>query len=73
MDKSLDRRDFIIATAALGASFTLGGLIETVGAAFAGPPPPDLAVVEGSNYYDAARTAVETLGGMSRFVSKGSM
>jgi uncharacterized protein (DUF362 family) len=50
----------------------LGGLVERIGAALAASPPPDLAVVEGENYYDAARRAVDALGGMSRFVSKNS-
>ncbi len=72
MKTTIDRRDFMLRTAALGASVTLGGLIERVAAAVAAPALPDLAVVEGANYYEAARKAVETLGGMSRFVSKGS-
>lgn len=72
MGSRIDRRSFLFRTAAIGASVTLGGLMDRVGAALAGSPPPDLAVVEGANYYEAARTAVETLGGMGRFVSKGS-
>ncbi len=72
MGRGIDRRDFILRTAALGASVTLGGLFEKVVAAVAASPLPDLAVVEGANYYDAARKAVESLGGMSRFVTKGS-
>ncbi len=72
MDRRIDRRDFIIRGAALGASVVLGGMAERFGAAFAASSPPDLAVVEGKNYYEAARKAVELLGGMGRFVSRGS-
>ena len=34
--------------------------------------PADLAVVSGSNYYDAAVRAVELMGGMERFVQRGA-
>lgn len=72
MKQKIDRRDFMLRTAALGAFVTVGNMMERVGIAFGASPPPDLAVVEGTNYYEATRTAVETLGGMGRFVSKGS-
>ncbi len=72
MDRRIDRRGFIVRSAALGASVVLGGRVGRIGAVFAGSSPPDLAVVEGANYYDAARRAVELLGGMGRFVSRGS-
>lgn len=62
----------MVKTAALGASLTLGGVMGRFGNAAAGTSAPDLAVVEGANYYDAARKAVETLGGMRKFVSRGS-
>lgn len=72
MGRKIDRRGFIFRGAALGASIALGGKMGRIGGAFAGSSPPDLAVVEGANYYDVARRAVEMLGGMGRFVSRGS-
>ena len=72
MDQTINRRNFIVRTATIGASLTFGGVLDRFGNAIAGTMAPDLAVVEGANYYDAARKAVDTLGGMKRFVSKGS-
>jgi uncharacterized protein (DUF362 family) len=72
MKQTCNRRDFIVRTAALGATVSLGGTVHPLTRAFAGDPLPDIAVVEGSNYYDTARKAVETIGGMKKFVSKGS-
>jgi uncharacterized protein (DUF362 family) len=72
MERNCNRREFIGRTIALGATVTLGGVVERFRGIATAEPLPDLAVVEGSNYYDATRRAVEALGGMKKFVSRGS-
>ena len=74
MGNTINRRDFILRSASLGTTIAFGGVLERlVGTAgYAGAEMPDLVVVEGANYYDSTRRAVETLGGMKQFVSKGS-
>jgi uncharacterized protein (DUF362 family) len=72
MGRSIDRRNFILQSASLGATIAFSGVLERIAAMEARPEPPDLAVVGGANYYDATRKAVEALGGMKQFVSKGS-
>jgi uncharacterized protein (DUF362 family) len=74
MGSTINRRDFILRSASLGTTIALGGILERLAgpAAYAGTGFPDLAVVEGANYYDATRKAVDALGGMKQFVSKGS-
>jgi uncharacterized protein (DUF362 family) len=51
---------------------TLGNTLARYGRAIGAPPTTDLAVVTGTNYYDAACKAVEALGGMKSFVPKGA-
>ncbi len=74
MGGTINRRDFILQSASIGTTIALGGMLERLAGlnAYARPEPPDLVVVEGANYYDATRKAVEALGGMKQFVSKGS-
>jgi len=74
MGNTLNRRDFILRSASLGTSIAVGGMLQRLAgpAVYAGSGSPDLAVVEAANYYDAARKAVEALGGMNQFVPKGS-
>ena len=66
------RRDFLKGTssavAGLAVAGTLGPLIEA-----ASPAHPDLAVAHGGSPAKTARAAVEALGGMKRFVSKGDV
>jgi uncharacterized protein (DUF362 family) len=56
----------VVATDALGAM--LSRSLSTSGRT----APADLAVVSGSNYYDATVRAVELMGGMKRFVQRGA-
>ncbi|RPH37511.1 DUF362 domain-containing protein [bacterium] len=68
----LTRRSFLsTATAA-----TLAAFLAPKRAAASAPGlqqgTPDLAVVKGSNYYDATIRAVDELGGMQKFVPRGS-
>ncbi len=74
MAHRLDRRSFLSAAAAAAAASLLEPLSRRL-YAFPGAQPddfPDIAVARGTNYYDLARKAVDMLGGMSRFVPRGS-
>jgi uncharacterized protein (DUF362 family) len=74
MAQHINRRDFLAAAATL----TAASLLDTVSHRLmaSGDPKkdemPDIAVVKGSNYYDATAKAVDLLGGMKRFVPRGS-
>lgn len=74
MAQHVNRRDFLAAAATL----TAASLLDTVShrlMAFGDPKTdemPDIAVVKGSNYYNATAKAVDMLGGMRRFVPRGS-
>jgi len=73
MDKKINRRTFLgegakTAVALAGLSLAPGLLPVPARAADA---LPDLSVVTGADYYKATIRAVEQLGGMDRFVSKG--
>jgi uncharacterized protein (DUF362 family) len=66
------RRDFLKgasgAVAGLAAAGALGPLVEA-----ASPAHPDLAVAHGGSPSKTARAAVDAIGGMRRFVSKGDV
>lgn len=78
MDTPIKRRTFIKQTAALGAMTVLGGHLadalsaQTPTAASSAAAPVDIAAVTGTDYYAATIKAVGLLGGMERFVTKGS-
>jgi len=72
----ISRRSFLQYSALAG---TVALTADTLGAMLAGSfgtssptVPADLAVVSGSNYYDATVRAVELMGGMERFVYRGA-
>ncbi|OGW29710.1 MAG: cytoplasmic protein [Nitrospirae bacterium GWC2_57_13] len=67
----MDRRKFLrsAALAGIGLSFP-GGLKQAAEAAQAGP---DLAVVQGPSAAAITRAAIEALGGMKKFVSRGDI
>ncbi|MFC1890224.1 DUF362 domain-containing protein [Thermodesulfobacteriota bacterium] len=73
MDKKMDRRTFLVdgakATVALAGLSLAPGLLPVP--ARAADASPDISVVTGTDYYKATIQAVEQLGGMGRFVSKG--
>ncbi|MFC1724056.1 DUF362 domain-containing protein [candidate division KSB1 bacterium] len=77
MAKKISRRSFIKKTAAAGASTVIGGAIipsafkSKTGIAY-GSAKVDVSVVKGENYFENAVKAVEQLGGMEKFVPKGS-
>ncbi len=68
----MDRRNFIQRSLALGAAaLTAGGGFAGTSRLTAGATLPDLAVVEGDDYFAATLKAVDMLGGMKSFVSRG--
>ncbi len=76
MATHISRRSFLRHSALAGTAFlaadTIGGVLARSITAHSGAFRPDLAVVSGSNYYDAAVRAVDLLGGMKRFVPRGA-
>ena len=73
--KRLTRRDFIKRGAQFGASVTLGSrLFPHAGnrSSSSSGDALDIAVVQGEGYLESTRKAVEMLGGMEKFVPKGS-
>src|SRR5512147_518001 len=67
----MDRRTFL-RTAAIGSiGLSLPSMDPATG--LAAPPPPDLAVAHGASPEKIVRAAVDALGGMKRFVSKGDV
>lgn len=76
MPENISRRDFIKGSAKIGFSAALGGmLLSKTPKAFSYLEESDLAdvsVVHGRDYYQGTRKAVEILGGIEKFVRKGS-
>jgi len=75
MAHRISRRSFLrystLAGAAVLATDAIGGALARSVGTTRRTVPADLAVVSGSNYYDAAVRAVELMGGMGRFVHRG--
>ena len=68
----MDRRRFLETAAISGLSLTLTSLDPLL--SFAAPaPPPDLAVVRGASPGKAVLAAIDALGGIKRFVSRGDI
>lgn len=67
----MNRREFIKLSAVLGLSLTdgLGSFISNADAS----EKSEIAVVQGSSPVNVTRAAVEALGGMKRFISKGDV
>jgi uncharacterized protein (DUF362 family) len=71
MKKVMDRREFIKSSALISAVAVAAGFPSRLfGDVLA--PDIDISVVNGSAYFDNTMKAVELLGGMSKFVPKGS-
>lgn len=70
MKKIWSRREFMRNGALAGAGLALGAGLPSRPAQAA--EPPDIASVEGRDRLASTRKAVEALGGMKRFVSKGA-
>lgn len=76
MSKAIGRRDFLGKGVKAGLASALAGelLARVPGGLWAAPASagPEIVVASGTDYGAAAVKAVETLGGMSRFIKKGS-
>ena len=77
MSKKLSRRSFIKKTAAAGASTVIGGtalteILNSKSGTVYGFDKVDVSVVSGTDYFENTLKAVEQLGGMGKFVPKGS-
>jgi uncharacterized protein (DUF362 family) len=64
----MDRRDFVKSMALLGAGLSVGG--KLIGSSL--EIWPDISVVTGENYFENTMFAMKQLGGIERFVKKGS-
>jgi uncharacterized protein (DUF362 family) len=77
MKKKISRRSFLKTSAAVGATTLLGGrAYASIKAAdenkSAETGAPDLIALTGTSYFDNTVKAIEALGGIERFVPKGS-
>jgi len=70
MSKEINRRQFIQKSAAISLSSVLGGTLASN--IKREDQHIDIVVVKGQDYFKSARKAVETLGGMKKFVPKNS-
>jgi len=73
MNELIPRREFLRRSACLGAALTGAAVLPRFAAAAAtAGAAPDLAVVEGADYFNNTLQAVELLGGIGRFVPPGA-
>lgn len=75
MPKKISRRSFIKESTAIGVGTLVGGSIISSldgGSALFAKDTPDISVAGGEDYFKNTIKAVEQLGGMKRFVSKGA-
>jgi len=72
MSKTIKRREFMKSGAMLGTAALAGGLLTTRPAGGQTLPPPDLAVVTGTDRVAAVNKGLAALGGMGKFVKTGS-
>lgn len=66
----MKRRDFLKTSAALGAASLLN---SSMFSAVAGAQTPDMAIVQGADYFQNSLKAVELLGGMRQFLPQGGV
>jgi uncharacterized protein (DUF362 family) len=67
------RREFIRLAGAAGVGFAIPGSFDLLLGSAQAAAPPDLAVAHGSSPSAIVRAAIEAMGGMGRFVSKGDV
>jgi len=73
MSKKVTRREFIKDSGKLGATVVAGSLgLSGLSSFSIFEGNADIAIIEGSNYYENTIKAVGALGGMTRFVTSGS-
>lgn len=68
----MDRREFLKLTAVAGVGLSVAGLEEIARSAQT-PDRPDLAVVHGASASAITKAAVDAMGGIKRFVSRGDV
>lgn len=66
------RRSFLVASGTATLAALLGSRRLAATSLESPPASPDLAVIMGSNYYEATVRAIEELGGIEKFVPRGS-
>ena len=69
----MNRRDFLKAAAITGAALALPTALDPILARLGAAEKTDLAVVRGTPPAEITRAAVDALGGMKRFVSRGDV
>jgi uncharacterized protein (DUF362 family) len=68
----VNRRNFIKKSAIIGAGMAIIPSLSNSNSVFASAETIDISVVSGTNYFQSTINAVEQLGGISKFVPKGS-
>lgn len=69
----MKRRDFLKATLLAGTVLTIPGSVSLFGKAFAAAEKTDLAVAVGSSPAAITKAAIDTLGGIKAFITKGDV
>lgn len=69
----MDRRRFLKGSAVAGASLALPQVLAPLSGLADAQSPPDLAVVRGASPGKIVRAAIDALGGIRRFVSRGAV
>jgi uncharacterized protein (DUF362 family) len=69
----MDRREFLKLLALTGAGLSLPGGIKTAADASEIPPRPDLIVAKGTSPEKIIKAALDAMGGLNKFVSRGDV
>src|SRR5512141_3252029 len=69
----MDRRDFLKLTAAAGVGLSIPWELELLAGQAGGAAPPDLAVAHGASPGEIVKAAIDALGGIKRFISRGDI
>ena len=76
MDNTIKRRKFIKKAATIGTGFFFGGAFipgKVKANFFTTNKKPDIGVINGENYFNNTISAINILGGMKKFVSRGDV
>ena len=71
MKTKISRRSFLKRSAGVGAATFLGATLMPRSILGLNPGKADISVVNGTNYYESTKRAVDILGGINKFVKKG--
>lgn len=69
----MNRRNFLVKAAALTSTALISGAVPFKVRGFSSPASPDMVVWKGLDYYQGVREAIDTAGGIARFVPKNSI